>query len=403
MKTGILSFLLAASLGANLLLLLRPAAAPAPRPDSAPKPPVLNSGGDASGLLSPPQIERLDAARTAEDFKGVFAELRAAGLPERMVQHLIRGAVADEAARRRQAIFDHAAVPYWRDPNPTPEQSRALRAVDREVWTLLDNIGIPRSRMDQGMRERRYGGLPDAKAAALEKILQDYSGLVDEHSSARTDGRMEEWLAQGKFLREEEQRDIDALLTPAEKLEWEVRTSMAADNVRRLTRGVEITEEEFRALHAAQQAFLHVIRGVRRTVDQQDSALTAWEVQEAEQRRVLGDQRHRQVLLDSSEYIGDRAVRILRSSPELGADQVAGFMRLSRRLSLDLHRATGGSDLPPAERQARATAVQARYRDELTQLLGAERAQEFIAAGALPDLNRTYGPPASTGRPPGGG
>ncbi len=407
--------LLVLSLAANgvlAFLVLRPAggAAPGavPASTSAAKGAASAPGGGASGSLTAPLAERLAAARTPEDFKGALDALRAAGLPESLVRQVVRAAVSDEAMRRRQAIFDFTAAPYWRDPNPTPEQTKAMRAVEREVRALLADLGIPPSPLEQALRRRQFGGLPEAKAAALEKIQQDYQDLRQELYSAQRDRPMEDRMAQEKLLREEQQRDIDALLTPTEKLEWEVRTSSTAANLRRQIGSVEVTEQEFRALFAAQRTYEQVTQpsGLSmgpRTVEQQELTLAAWEAQQAEQRRVLGDERYRKLLLESVDRFGPRTAQFLRASPELGADQIAGVMRLSQSLSLDLQRATGGQNLPPAERQARTAAVQDRYRGELTQLLGAPKAQELIATGGLPGFGRPGGPASGAVRLPGGG
>jgi hypothetical protein len=283
-----------------------------------------------------------------------------------------------------------------------------MRALDREVRTLLADLGIPRSPLEQAVRQRQYGGLPEAKAAALEKIQQDYSELRQDLYTGQRDRPMEDRMAQEKLLREEQQRDIDALLTPAEKLEWEVRTSSAAANVRRQLRDLEVTEQEFRALFAAQRTYEQVTQPAGqpmgpRTLEQQELALEAWEAQQAEQRRVLGDERYRKLLLESVDRYGPRTAQFLRASPELGADQIAGVVRLSQSLSLELQRATGGQNLPPAERQARTAAVQDRYRAELTQLLGAAKAQDLIATGGLPGFGRPGGPASGAVRLPGGG
>lgn len=362
----------------------------------------------ASGALAAPLAERLAAARTPADFKEVVAELRAAGLPDSLLRLVVQAAVGEDFARRQRAIFDFSSVPYWREPTPTAEQTKAMRALDRERRALLADLGLSPSPFEQSVRQRQFGGLPEAKAAALEKIQQDYTDLRMELFSQRQ-GPNEDRLAQERLLREEQQRDIEALLTPAEKLEWEVRTSGAAANLRRQLREVEVTEEEFRSLFAAQRSYEQVTQpggsfpqGVR-SIDQQEAALDAWDAQQAELRRVLGDDRYRKAALQSPNVFGSRLNEFIEARPQLGSDQVAAILRLPQAISVEMARANSGPGISADERRARTAAVRDRIRAELTQLLGATTAQELIATGALPGFGRPPGATPPAVRLPGGG
>lgn len=362
----------------------------------------------ASGALAAPLAERLAAARTPADFKDVVAELRAAGLPDSLVRMVVQAAVGEDFARRQRAIFDFSSVPYWREPTPTPEQNKAIRALDRERRALLADLGLPPSPFEQAVRQRQFGGLPEAKAAALEKIQQDYNDLRMELYSQRQ-GRNEDRMAQERLLREEQQRDIDALLTPAEKMEWEVRTSSASANLRRQLREVEVTEEEFRSLFAAQRTYEQVTQpgGMfpqgRRSADQQEAALDAWDAQQAELRRVLGDDRYRKAALAGANSFAPQLNAFLEARPQIGADQMVAILRLPQAIMAELTRATDVPGVSSDERRVRMTAVQDRYRAELTQLLGATTAQELIATGALPGFSRPPGAASPAVRLPGGG
>ncbi len=413
-KPPFLPVLLGLSLVANgalaWLVLRRPAAAAGP--SSAPTG-ITTAAAPAKlaptpGALSAPLADRLAAARTPDELKGAVAELRAAGLPDSLVRLVVQAAVTEDVMRRRRAIFDYAAVPYWRDPTPTPEQTKAMRALDREVRTLLADLGIPPSPLEQAMRQRQFAGLPEAKAAALEKIQQDYNDLRQDLYTAQRDRRQEDWMAQEKLLREEQQRDIDALLTPAEKLEWELRTSGTAAAVRRQVRGVEVTEDEFRALFVAQRDYEQVAAPGGRvqgppSPEQQERTLAAWDAQQAEMRRVLGDDRYREVALATAGPGGGRLNEFFALRPEMRADQVTAVLRLAQSMPLELMRATNVPGLSADERRARAIAVQERHRADLTKVLGADAARDLLASGALPTLSRPAGAAAPAVRLPGGG
>lgn len=409
----LLSVLLGLSLVANAalawLVLRRPAAA---EPSSvttgittaaAPAKPA-----PTPGALSAPLAERLAAARTPDELKGAVAELRAAGLPDSLVRMVVQAVVGEDFMRRQRAIFDFSAVPYWRDPIPTPEQTKAIRALERERRALLADLGLPRSPAEEAMRQRQYATLPEAKAAALEKIQQDYNDLRQELYTAQRDRRPEDWMAQEKLLREEQQRDIDALLTPTEKFEWELRTSNTAGAVRRQVAKVDVTEEEFRALFVAQRDYEQVAAPGGRvqgppSPEQQDRALAAWDAKQAELRRVLGDDRYREVALAAAGPGGSRMNEFFALRPEMRADQVTAVLRLAQSIPLELTRETNVPGLSADERRARAAAVQERHRADLTKLLGADAARDLIASGALPILSRPAGAPVPGFRLPGGG
>ncbi len=411
----LLPVLLGLSLVANAalawLVLRRPAAA---GPSSAPTG-ITTAAAPAKpaptpGALSAPLVDRLAAARTPDELKGAVAELRAAGLPDSLIRMVVQAAVGEDFMRSQRAIFDISAVPYWRDPLPTPEQTKAIRALERERRALLADLGLPRSPAEEAMRQRQYATLPEAKAAALEKIQQDYNDLRQELYTAQRDRRPEDWMAQEKLLREEQQRDIDALLTPTEKFEWELRTSNTAGAVRRQVAKVDVTEEEFRALFVAQRDYEQVAAPGGRvqgppSPEQQDRALAAWDAKQAELRRVLGDDRYREVALATAGPGGNRMNEFFALRPEMRADQVTAVLRMAQSIPIELMRETNVPGLSADERRARAAAVQERHRADLTKVLGADAARDLIASGALPTLSRPAGAPVPGFRLPlpGGG
>lgn len=352
-----------------------------------------------SGVLTAPFVERLAAARTAADFRSVMAELRGAGVPESHVRPLVLAAVEDNVLRHRQADFDHAVGPYWREVDLAPGPDEAMR----DILSLLAELGSPSSPLEQARRRRQYGGLPEAKAATLEKLLHDHAARRRELYSTPVDRREGDEVArQDKLLREEQQRTLDTLLTPEERLEWDLRHSRTAEILRRHVRDIDLTEAEFRALFAPQRKLeeeFHALgygwrvykdtpppRGLLSGVggwsslEQLERVLAAWDAQQAETRRVLGDDRYRTVALAAASLSWKSATHLLKTRPELTVDQVTAILRMEWSLPIDVQRAEGGSGLSLEERRTRKTAVEDRYRDELAKLLGAATAKEIFFA-----------------------
>lgn len=371
-------------------------------PPSSPKDtPAPAPGGAGSGVLTAPFAERLAAARTAADFRSVMAELRGAGVPESQVRPLVLAAVEDNVLRHRQADFDHAVGPYWRDVDLAPGPDEAMR----DILSLLAELGSLSSPLEQARRRRQYGGLPEAKAAALEKLLHDHAARRRELYSTPVDHwEGDEVARQDKLLREEQQRTLNTLLTPEERLEWDLRHSRTAEILRRHVRDIDLTEAEFRALFAPQRKLEEEFRALgygwrvykdappprgvmlwgmgwsQSSLAQLERVLAAWEAQQVEIRRVLGDDRYRTVALAAARLSWKSATHILKTRPELTVDQLTAILRMEWSLPIDVQRAEGASGLSLEERRTRKAAVEDRYRDELAKLLGAATAKEIFLA-----------------------
>lgn len=413
-RTALLAFLVLSIAGnaalAWFVLRRAPAAAGTTTADAAVAAPAgakTPAAGAATVSAAAAKLtEKLAAPRTGANIREIGAELRAAGFSDTLVKLVLQSLINEELMRRQQAIFDWSAVPYWKESRPTPEQMRAMRELQKERRTLLADAGLPLSPMEEAFRRRQYGGLSETKAAALEKIQQDYNDMRQEmfeqqQRGGPTNGR--DIAAQQKMLQEEQDRDIAALLTPEEKTEYELRNSSTANQVRSQLRGLDVNEQEFRDLFAAQKAYEAAnprqMNGPA-SVAQLQSGLAAWEDYQRTAQNVLGADRYRDYLVNSQ--LGNPAAKtFFAERPGISTNQIQDLARLTKTIPIEMQSASAPG-LSNDERRALMTAASDKLRARAVQILGTQYAQEAENAHVL-QLPRTGSTAMPAVRLPGGG
>lgn len=261
MKTSLIVTFLAASLAANAWLVLRraPADATASAAPGAPanaSPATRNQTGPAAAAAVARPIVWTAPATSPAALHEFAAELRRAGFPPRVVAGLLSTLVRDEA----QAQF--AQVPFWKLTQPDADLRQRQFAVQDEVQRRLEEIlgadGTPAALLDSVQRAHRFGSLPDAKVNALLRIERDYQELMAPLNTPAGPTTTEEFAArsaQRQAIEKEQLADIAAALTPEEFAAWELRSSEHASRVQNAARNLTLTEDEYRALVAAQKEF----------------------------------------------------------------------------------------------------------------------------------------------------
>lgn len=274
MKRFVLSVLLALSLAGNAWWLLRSRVAPPPATNPttaavaarAPAGPAF-SGASAAGdpardATAPDRAARDNRVlwrtpQTDADYRALAADLRAAGVPPRLIFTVLR----DLYRHQKLAASPLANAPYWQ--RRTVEMSAEMRALSRkienEVETLLGPIANPAARLTSVARARRYGDLPDAKIDLIAGIERDYQEIQTDIYSAVGPGAFgpEESAArqkQANLLKAEMRADLAKVLAPAELEAFELRTSDAARQLAYSVRDLSLSAGEFSALYRARQA-----------------------------------------------------------------------------------------------------------------------------------------------------
>ncbi|HLP25224.1 MAG TPA: hypothetical protein VK477_06080 [Acidobacteriota bacterium] len=347
--------------------------------------------------------KKLVEPRTVANLREIAAQLRAAGFTDSVVKMVMNALANEELMRRQPGIYDWMSAPYWKDRRPTPAQMRAMDQIQKEQRALLAEIGLPPTPAEAAERRRQYGNLSNTKIAALEKIKRDYNELRQGLFAAAPHGIVDarDIAGRQKLLEEEQERDIAALLTPEEKLELDLHTSNTANQVRGLFREIDINEQEFRSLYAAQKAYeaanpRNAPHGG--VPGQSEIPIAAWDAYQTNVRAALGDERYRQFLV-ATQLDNGGAKTFFAERPGLTVDQIQAFARLMRSVP-EAQKVAGDETLSIDERRAQADAFVNQYHAQAVRILGAQYTQEAVAAGLVAPLRGTG---SKTQTVPGGG
>lgn len=206
---------------------------------------------------TPPTPDPLLAALMSGD----PATLRAAGASDEIMRKLATGQALSYLQARLRAVqpAPPADPRYWRnsaqlrDPY-TRAQRTEIASAQRDFADALRAILGEDVSIDP-IRDPRRAFLPAAKQEQLSRIERDYDELVAE--VRRDAGGLQPSSDREKlrYLRDEKDRDIAALLTPAERDLLELRESPTAQIVRVRFGDVLDNEADYRAVYALQKAF----------------------------------------------------------------------------------------------------------------------------------------------------
>jgi len=274
MRRSVLFVLLGLSLAANAALLLAsrtaaPVNAPAAGATSdattlAAKPPAASAGAAntaANTTAAEPGETPADALRgltwrtprSDEDYRALAADLRAAGVPSRLIYR----ALSTLYLQQHLADSPLARAPYWQ--RLKIEQSKEMRDFTRaqtdQLAALLGPDARPSARLNAVDRKRQYGSLSDAKIDALAQVERDYqemqSDLYRNPGTAFTDYATTQ--KQTSLLNSEKLSDLAKILTPTELAEYQLHNSQASLLTAMMARDVTLTADEFAVLTHARQ------------------------------------------------------------------------------------------------------------------------------------------------------
>jgi hypothetical protein len=263
-----LPLLLAASLVANAVLVtltLRPPAPAANEPSRASTTSATAHTKDRAqhsvgGVVIPPELIQ---ALNGNDPTVLRDFLRATGFPDEMVRSIVQMRIWKKYEARMKALnpqpdenqawWKHNRANQYGSRQSKSQRTESMRLhheMRDEVETLLGPDPNQQRRQDQ-----RLGFLPPEKRQDLQKIQQDYQELINEVQLDIDGFQLPSDVAKLRFLEDEQRRDIEALLTPEERLAYELRTSPSANQLRWQMTNLDASEAEFRAIFPLQKAF----------------------------------------------------------------------------------------------------------------------------------------------------
>jgi RNA polymerase sigma factor (sigma-70 family) len=185
------------------------------------------------------------------DYKQYIANLRAIGCPEKTIKNIIVADVNDLFSSRMASVTQTNQYQYWKkEPvSRSEEQRKQLRDLYTQKQDLLKVLGVDTPDFTDllgeayrdGMEERdlQLAFLPAFKwQQTKEALFQQAQQEVAEDNSVERSGAIEQ----------QTQARIQALLTPEEFKEYELRCSTDALNLRGVLDPLALTEQEFRAI-----------------------------------------------------------------------------------------------------------------------------------------------------------
>ena len=186
------------------------------------------------------------------------ARLRASGMPADLIRELVYLRIRARYLDRRQALLPDTTDQYWRSWNQTglaaasSETRTKLRDLDKkmeaEIRALLGDGPEALDGYQRRLYDQMAGYLSNTKIQQIEAIRKDYDELA---ARVREQGKglvLKADREQLRLLEAERRRDLEAVLSPEELLEYDLRASPTANNVRNRLAYFEPTEEEYRAL-----------------------------------------------------------------------------------------------------------------------------------------------------------
>jgi hypothetical protein len=257
----VLILLLVCSLAANAAYLLTKRAVPADADALAEA--ASSAAANPSAETERQAVDALfDPDRT--DPKSLAAQLEAAGYPPEIARVFAAAQVQHDIRQRQQALVNSVEpAPFWQttaspfsSPVSDPEKERQVNALRRELAErlkeLTGNNPVPED-LSPYSHEQRWGPIPAEKIAAAQKIDSDYAELRRELLAGRNAAILttddQEKIA---LLNREHRADIEAVLTPEEIFERNLRQSPTASRLRSQLAPFSPSEEEYRAIFRIQ-------------------------------------------------------------------------------------------------------------------------------------------------------
>lgn len=332
------------------------------------------------------------------EYKEYIAQLRAFGVPEKVIRDIIIADVA-KLYRPRFAALRPPKQPknpnFWEtrnqgfypDRNMTKEQREQMRALQKEQTELIKQLlgadvyeAMAKDSGHSDWTERMYGPLPKETRDKISEMQQRFQ---EEQSEiyAKADGYIDQdTQAELAAIRKKHRAELATVLTPEQLEDYELRSSETAQRMKWELSAFEPDEKEFRAIHAFKQAQeeLNAARNsddYNPTPDERKAQQKKTQELEASLADTLGTNRAREYkLMDQYEY---------RNLFEAGISKDAVLQIVDMKSEVEKATANLRKDktLTDEQRQAALRAIKAEAQTTLKDLLGERRAKSYQNQG----------------------
>jgi hypothetical protein len=190
----------------------------------------------------------------SEDYKQYIANLRGVGCPEKTIREIILADVNDLFASKAATLTRTNQYLYWRkDPvSRSPEQLKEQQELYLEKRDLLKTLGMEApdftDLLGESFRDKREEEqlqLAFLTEAKRQQVTEVWFEQAQQELAAGND------VAQSEAIERQAQARIQAMLTPDEFKDYELRCSTDAAQLRGVLEVAGLTEQEFRVIFDA--------------------------------------------------------------------------------------------------------------------------------------------------------
>ena len=197
----------------------------------------------------------------SSDLHALVRNLRAAGCPEELVRDVVEARVGRLfATKLAQAKALAPRSGYWEHPRAWSTNTAALeRKLFAEKTALLKELlGVDPKQDNQKtdpaiqVAQERFAFLPEEKRGQLQALESKYSEL-ERLAYANANGLITQTERDAlASVQQQRAAELNALLTPDEKTEYDLRNSLLSQRLRSDLGPFQPSETEFRAIYRAQ-------------------------------------------------------------------------------------------------------------------------------------------------------
>lgn len=332
---------------------------------------------------------------------GDAAALEAAGVPADLARELVLGRAFARLAERMRAIQGKAAGDerWWRNRPGLPGSREQQLLARRELAEALtaafgDDFGLG------GGDPSQLSFLSAAKRDALRRINQDYDEMFAKFSAGGV--QLPSDREKLRLLRAERDRDIAALLTPDERLAYDMRTSSTAAQVRARYGDAIASEEEFRRIYELQRGFddkfSREMMSGRVSPETMRARADAERQLEADVRAAVGDDRYAALRRAADPEL--RTLDALTSRLNLPSTATDRVLSARDTFAAQSQQIMNDASLSMPDRRAQIQQLGARAKSDLATTLGSEGAEAY--AQRSPWISMLQGGTAFSTTPPAG-
>lgn len=376
-------------------------AKPAPASATAAAPAGPAKRGSATGTEPAPMAPAARAEAfnwrnvESEDYKKYIANLRAIGCPEETIKDIIIADVNKLYAPKNAALTRPATeYKYWEPqrnyaPAMDKDKQRQLREIAKEKNALLQELlGVDygeEMRKQSGVTdyyERMSSFLPKEKRDPVRELVQKYSDL-EQDIYRKSDGRVDSEDAKELLkVRNDRRAELAKLLTPQELLEYELRSSQTASQMRYDLTAFEPNEDEFRKIFKARAEFDNEFGpnyGGSQDVEQAKKRAEAQRKLDEALKLELGPERYAEYK-QASDYAYRELARVATryELPKETAKKVWAVKTAAEEQASKLRQ---DQSLSTEQRQAAAKAIQAETEKAVTEMLGERGYKSYVNSG----------------------